>query len=122
MLDINEMALVAANIKPKNELPLKERIIDAMDQAKDGVIAGLCYNSSADFYGRAAIAAVMLTASEEEKARINVDLRALKALAAAMSGVPVDILAALPGEGGPEPVGLNGIVTDWAAKRGVKLR
>ena len=102
------------------DLELKDRIRDALNQAKDGSMADLCHHSSADFYGQAALAAVYGHATPEEKARLDVDLKALKALQAAASGVPVDWENALPDEDGPEPVGLSGIVRDWADERGIK--
>jgi hypothetical protein len=117
---MHELQLVASQIQPKNELPLEERLKDALNQAKDGVMADFVYSTSADFYGQAALAAVYGRATPEEKARLDVDLKVLKALQAAASGVPVDWENALPGEDGPEPVGLSGIVRDWAEERGIK--
>ena len=116
----HELRLVAGMIEPKKDLSLEERLEDALDQAKDCVMADLVHSTSADFYGQAALAAVYGSATFEEKARLDVDLKALKALSAAASGVPVNWEQALPGEDDPKPVGIAGIVRKWADKRGVK--
>lgn len=121
MLDERELTLIVATITVDNSLPLEARIKDACSKARNSPLADLCHNHSANFYGRAAVAAVMLKCTPEERARIDLDLRVLKAIQAATSGVPIDFESLTPAKDGPQPVGLSGIINDWAEENNVPL-
>ena len=54
-----------------------------------------------------ALVAVFETATDEEKERLKAEVAAMKALRAAVDGVPVDFSRALEGFGEYEPIGLN---------------
>ncbi len=56
---------------------------------------------------RAAVGAVLLTATDDEKERISTELRSLKALSSALSGVPVDFSQLEVGK--TEPIGLSNL-------------
>lgn len=62
---------------------------------------------------RAGVGGVLATASEDEKVRITAELARLRALNAAMTGVPVDFETAFGDEA--EPIGMVGI---WHDVRG----
>ena len=64
---------------------------------------------------QAAIGAVLLTATEDEKERINGELKTLRALNAAASGVPVDMTQAFESMESYEPIGLTKLWKDIQA-------
>lgn len=93
-------------LKGKKNLPLVERIKYAMQKASNHWLV-----TNEDDQFRAAIGAVLVTANEEEKEKINSELKLLKALSAAATGVSVDftqLFAQLP-VSETEPLGLRGI-------------
>lgn len=77
--------------------PLTERLLFAMRYVrkhKDDLF-WMVVNADEDLMMRAAIAGVLLAGNEQDKDIITRSLKPLKALAAMLSGVPVDIERAL---------------------------
>jgi len=70
--------------------PLKEKMLDAMKLALDH---WLVIEDEEQF--KAAVGAVLIKATEEEKEKINNQLQMLKTLSAVLSGIPVDIEAVM---------------------------
>lgn len=68
-----------------NNTPIEDRFRAVMKKAKNHWLV-----VNEDDQLRAAIGAVMLTATEEEQERINAELAVIKALSAATSGVPIN--------------------------------
>lgn len=77
------IAELRTNIDPKQ--PLEERLKVAMRAA---LKHWLIPDEESQF--KMAIGAVLIEATEEEKKRMNLDLKFLGAMSAAVSGVPVD--------------------------------
>lgn len=67
---------------------------------------------------RAGIGGVLLTADDDEKARIQAELQTLQTLGAAMSGVPVDF-GGIGADDAPKPIGMLGI---WREMRDAAVR
>jgi hypothetical protein len=93
---MNETELMIAvsgfsNLIPKDE-PLKARLDWAMKHVRKHQrdIFWMSYEINDDAMFRTALAGVMVGASEDEKALITKSVKPLKALNAAISGVPVD--------------------------------
>lgn len=74
------------NVDPKQ--PLKERLKVAMRAAlKHWLVLD---DEESQF--KMAVAAIMVEATDEERERINIDLKFLRAMSSAASGVPVDFV------------------------------
>lgn len=109
MANLSNCILVAITetqmcIEKMDDEPLEARLKKAMQEMQHH---WLVTNQEEQF--QAAVGAVLITATEEEKERINAELRTLKALSAAMSGVPVDMGRAVDALEGIKPVGLTKI-------------
>jgi hypothetical protein len=97
--DMLELQIAAAPIRdriPKDE-PLPDRISYAMRYVRqhERDLFWMTGKPSDDFMFRTALAAVMLAGSDDDRTTIKESMRPLKALSAAISGVPVDMVAAL---------------------------
>lgn len=93
------------------DVPLEDKLRFAMRKVREpNGAAFMCGNDDQMFRG--AVGAVMLMCSEEERERIEFDLRNLKILSAMMSGIPVDVDAIKVAE---KPLGLVGM---WHESKG----
>jgi len=95
--------------------PLEERLKVAMRAALNH---WLVIDEEGQF--RMAVGAVMIEATEEEQKRIEVDLKFLRALSSAASGVPVDfgrLMEELKEDGAPEAIGLRKLWDDVKAEK-----
>lgn len=98
---INNSILVAVTELKQSvdaDKPITERLKAAMAQARQHWLV-----TNEDDQFRAAIGAVLLSATDDEKARIESELKALRALSAATAGVPINF-AALDTQ--KDPIGL----------------
>jgi len=95
--------------------PLEERLKVAMRAA----LGHWCVLDEEGQF-KLAIVAVMMEATEEEKERINIDLKFLKAMSSAVSGVPVDFVRLAEELKGSETkaVGLRKLWDEVKAKKG----
>jgi hypothetical protein len=89
-----EMMIAVSSFRddvPKDK-PLEQRINWAMNHVRKNQrdIFWMSYEVNDDDMFRTVLAAVMLSASDEEKALITKSMKPLQALSAAMSGIPVD--------------------------------
>lgn len=103
------VAIAATTIAPNldRDAPLEQRVRAAMRLAlNDDAATFLCTD---DQRFRGAVGAVLLCCSEEERQRVTNALDALKALSAAISGVPVDFGAVLAPQADDPPLPLLGI-------------
>jgi hypothetical protein len=101
MNDMVELQIAAMPIRdriPKDQ-SLPDRLRFAMRYVRENErdVFWMTGNPSDDFKFRTAIAAVMLAGSDEDQRQISESMRPLKALSAAMDGVPVDMEAVLLG-------------------------
>ena len=93
-----------------SSLPLEDRLKISMRGALNH---WLVIDEESQF--KMAIGAVMVEATEEERERIETDLKLLRALSSAASGVPVDfgrLMEGLRGGDSPKPVGLRKLWDD----------
>jgi len=96
--------------------PLEERLKVAMRAA----LGHWCVLDEEGQF-KMAVGAVMMEVTEEEKERINIDLKFLKAMSSAVSGVPVDFvrLAEELGDGSAiKAVGLRKLWVEVKAEKG----
>ena len=105
MTDLPTHLLVAIQTINVPEGTLEERLKAAMRQTRNG--HWMC--TSEDECFRAAVGAVVLKATDEEKERIKAELDALEALSALFCGVPVDL------ERIPIPENPLGLSNMWAS-------
>ena len=99
----NTLAIMISEAKRKvqQDKSLKERLKSAM---KITFRHWLVTDEDSQF--RAAIGAVLLSASESEKKKITTELKGLRAISAMTNGVPIDIAQLIKNQEGAEPVGL----------------
>jgi len=114
MIGITELQ---SSIDPKQ--PLEERLKVAMRAALNH---WLVIDEESQF--KMAVGAVMLSATEEEKERIEIDLKFLKSMSAAASGVPIDFGRLMKELGEDSEVKAVGLRKLWdevkAEKRGIE--
>ncbi len=84
--------------------PLEERLKIVMKKALNH---WLVLDEESQF--KMAVGAVLAEATEEEQERINIELRVLKALSAAISGVPIDWGNLVADEDRDKTIGLSGL-------------
>jgi hypothetical protein len=118
MANLRNSVLVAIqetkmNIQNMADKPVENRLKKAMETMQNH---WLVTNKDEQF--QAAVGAVLVTATDDEKERINAELRTLKALNAAMNGIPVDMGRAIEGLEGNEPIGLTKIWKEVLATPG----
>ena len=97
--------------KVDSKQPLEERLKVAMRGALNH---WMVTDEESQF--KMAVGAVMVEATEEEQERINIDLRVLKALSAALSGVPVNFSSLADEVDKDKAVGLSKLWSDIKAE------
>lgn len=99
----NSMIIAINEIKSRldKNAPLEDRLRKAMREALNH---WLITNENEQF--NCAVAAVLLTASEKERARISVEMKFLKALNVSSENVPVNWELLMDELEGQEPIGL----------------
>jgi hypothetical protein len=111
-MSANDVAVTITATGLRHSIPtdvsLEDKLKFAMREVlKSNGAAFMCSNDDQQFRG--AVGGVLLMCSDEERKRINVELRALQSLSAAMSGIPVDFGAVEMVE---HPLGLLGMWRD----------
>lgn len=97
------------------EQPIEDRLKFAMRKALGH---WLVIDEESQF--KMAIGAVMVSATEEERERINIDLKFLRAMSSAASGVPVDfgrLVEELGKDSGTKAVGLRKLWDEVKAEK-----
>ena len=117
MAKISNSVLIAITetkmqIEKMTDEPVETRLRKAMQEMQHH---RLVTNQDEQF--QAAVGAVLVTATDDEKERINAELKTLKALNAAVDGIPVDISRALGDMSNYESVGLTKIWKEVTAER-----
>ncbi len=80
------IVITEAKEKAKNKKTLEEKLIAAMNATKDHWML-----TDEDGRFRAAVGAVLLLSDEEDKKRIESEIKQIRTVVAMLNGVPIDI-------------------------------